>query len=188
MFKYTTIESFLSKNECQEILSFSLNNLNLKEATIGNPKKPINTDVRKSQVAFENYRIHFPKIIKNLENKFNKVVNIKGHELDFSETHYQFTEYKTGDYYNWHTDSNENNDNKFRYCSIVIQLSEDYTGGILELVDEGEVIKFNSGIGNVFIFLSNKLHRVTQVESGVRYSLVGWFALKTIKNYEKTLL
>ena len=188
MFKYTTLESFLSKKECEEILNFSLNNLSLKQGVIGDRNKPIDTDVRKSQVAYENYIIYFPEIIKNLENKFSEVVNVKGHELDFSETSYQFTEYKTGDYYNWHRDSNEKNDNKFRYCSIVIQLSNDYTGGVLELVEDGKNIQFSKGVGNVFIFLSNKLHRVTQVESGVRYSLVGWFALKTIKNYQKTLL
>jgi len=183
MFKHHTCVSFFNEEECTQIVNYSLDKLKLKKAETSG-----NINARKSQIAFNDYRIDFPKIVEKLENKLIDTIKIKGYELSFKETKYQFTEYKPGDFYDWHIDSNPNNENKDRYCSIVIQLSNDYTGGVLELVEDDKPIQFSKGIGNVFIFLSNKLHRVTQVESGVRYSLVGWFALKTIKNYQKTLL
>jgi hypothetical protein len=187
MFKYITLESFLTPTECKELVDYSLDKLQLKKAEVGGN----DPDIRKSQTAFNDYRIDFPKIVKKLENKLIDTIKIKGYELDFKETKYQFTEYKVGEFYKWHKDSDKNSsDNtvKNRYCSFVIQLTDEYTGGELELIDEEKIIKFKNGKGNLFIFLSNLLHRVTNVESGTRYSLVAWFALKPIQNYKKSLI
>jgi predicted 2-oxoglutarate/Fe(II)-dependent dioxygenase YbiX len=184
MFKYTTLESFLTPSECEALVNYSLNNLELKKAFT----TKINDDGRKSQIAFNDYRVDFPKIVEKLENKLIDTIKIKGHKLNFTETKYQFTEYKIGDYYNWHTDSNLDNETKDRYCSIVIQLVDGYGGGNLELMDDENIIKFKNGKGNLFVFLSNYLHRITTLESGIRYSLVGWFALKSIQNYKKSLM
>ena len=56
-------------------------------------------------------------------------------------------------------------------------------------IDEIEgITTFENGIGNLFVFLSDINHRVSPVESGIRYSLVSWFNLKPINNYKKTLI
>ena len=62
-----------------------------------------------------------------------------------------------------------------RKLSIVIQLSDpkDYDGGDFEFFDEGGNGKFR-GKGSVLVFPSVHMHRVTEVTSGVRYSLVSW--------------
>ena len=44
------------------------------------------------------------------------------------------------------------------------------------------------GIGNLFVFLSSTTHRVAPIIDGNRYSLVGWFKLRPIENFKKTLL
>ena len=44
------------------------------------------------------------------------------------------------------------------------------------------------GLGNLFIFPSNMLHRVKPIKDGIRYSLVSWLKLKEIKDYKKTIL
>jgi predicted 2-oxoglutarate/Fe(II)-dependent dioxygenase YbiX len=183
MFKYHTFESFFTQEECEELVNYSLKKFRLRKAETSG-----DNDARKSQVAFNDYRIDFPEIVEKLENKILDTVKVKGYELNFAETKYQFTEYKPGDFYHWHTDSNPNNSSKDRYCSLVIQLVDDYEGGNLELIDDGDIIKFKKGKGNLFVFLSNSLHRVTTLESGTRYSLVGWFALKPIQNYKKSLM
>jgi predicted 2-oxoglutarate/Fe(II)-dependent dioxygenase YbiX len=183
MFKHHTCVSFFNEEECTQIVNYSLDKLKLKKAETSG-----NINARKSQIAFNDYRINFPKIVEKLENKLIDTIKIKGYELSFKETKYQFTEYKPGDFYDWHIDSNPNNENKDRYCSIVIQLVDDYKGGDLELVDAEKIFKFKNGKGNLFIFLSNQPHRVTKLESGIRYSLVGWFSLKPIQNYKKSLM
>ena len=70
----------------------------------------------------------------------------------------------------------------------MIQLNNDYTGGKLEIINEGESITIPSDTGNLSIFLSENNHRVTNVESGVRYSLVTWLSLEKQKEYKKTFL
>ncbi len=192
MFKYTTLESFLTSDECENLINNSLKNIKLTKAKIGAQDGGGKyDDHRNSSVAFLYGNGIFPEIVKKLQKELVKQVKVKGYELDFKDTKYQFTEYKSGEFYQWHKDSDKTStDNivKNRYCSVVIQLTDEYTGGELELIDEEEIIKFKNGKGNLFIFLSNLTHRVTEVESGTRYSLVTWFALKPIENYTKTLM
>jgi hypothetical protein len=185
MFKYTTLESFLTPSECEEILNYSLKNLYLSRGKVF-AEKHLTQEIRKSSVAFLDCNIIFPKIVEKLEKQLINRIKVKGYEVDFENVRYQFTEYKTGEFYEWHTDSDDLLNN--RYCSIVLQLTDEYTGGELELIDEKEIVKFKNGKGNLFIFLSKLKHRVTKIESGNRYSLVTWFKLKPIQNYSKSLI
>lgn len=188
MFKYTTLESFLTSTECEMIVNYSLKNRKLQRAKIA-AEGDLDEDVRKSSIVFLPCRSIFPKTIKKLEEELTKQIKIKGYELNFEEVMYQFTEYKTGEFYRWHTDDDVIDEKvKSRYCSVVIQLTDEYTGGELELKDEKEIVQFKSGKGNLFVFLSKLEHRVTKVENGVRYSLVSWFSLKPIQNYSKSLI
>ena len=190
MKKYFTIKNFLLEKECDSLLDFSLKNLELKKGKIGNNE--VYEKARKSTIAFCNYDTTFPFLKKRLIQKISNEIKLKGYELNFDEP-FQFTKYDTGEYYQWHTDSAtavENSSN--RYCSVVIQLNNEYSGGSLEIKKfegEEEIIDiFENGKGNLFVFLSSMLHRVAPVETGVRYSLVSWFKLKPIENYKKTLI
>ena len=72
---------------------------------------------------------------------------------------------------------------------MVIQLSDDYIGGELQIKDEdNNEITLESGLGNLFLFYSHITHRVKPVVSGTRYSLVNWFTLTPIENFKKTLI
>jgi predicted 2-oxoglutarate/Fe(II)-dependent dioxygenase YbiX len=192
MFKYTTLESFFTPDECEILINNSLKNTKLTKAKVGTKEGGWEyNDHRNSSVALVDGNSIFPEIVKKLQQELINQVKVKGYKLDFKDTIYQFTEYKSGEFYKWHTDSNKNspdNSIKNRHCSVVIQLTDEYTGGELELIDEEEIIKFKNGKGNLFIFLSNLTHRVTEVKSGIRYSLVTWFALKPIPNYSKSLI
>jgi predicted 2-oxoglutarate/Fe(II)-dependent dioxygenase YbiX len=90
---------------------------------------------------------------------------------------FQFTEYKEGDEYNWHTDGDKTV-HRDRFTSIVIQLNEGYNGGVLQIKNiKGELVTIENKIGTLYIFDSRLLHRVTPVETDVRYSLVNWISL-----------
>ena len=134
-------------------------------------------------------------------NRENFRYDIEG--LDNNEI--QYTEYKKGEYYDWHIDdyinrcmindklltSDDNhgenlailNGEYIRKLSFSIQLSgpEDYEGGELEFKsnsygEEGEKQTFftPNKKGTIIIFDSRVKHRVCEVKSGVRKSLVGW--------------
>jgi len=112
-------------------------------------------------------------------------------EWDWSEP-CQFTEYKKGQFYDWHCDSyiepynnpdNPNTHGKQRKLSMTISLTnpEEYEGGDLEFdfrnTDEGSQPKVCEEIrekGSIVVFPSFIWHRVTPVTKGTRHSLVCW--------------
>lgn len=112
-------------------------------------------------------------------------------EWDWSEP-CQFTEYKKGQFYDWHCDSyiepynnpdNPNTYGKQRKLSMTISLShpEEYKGGDLEFdfrnTDKGSQPKVCEEIrekGSIVVFPSFIWHRVTPVTKGTRHSLVCW--------------
>jgi len=188
-FKYKSIPNLLTKEECDLILNFSIENLTLEQAGVvgGNTSSP---DIRKSNVAFYPYYKKFPFILEKISLLINENIAIKGYDLDYEESKFQFTEYNIGEYYGWHKDiTGKEISQKKRYCSLVIQLNDGYENGDLELkLSDTDLIKVEKGIGNVILFLSDIEHRVTAVTDGVRYTLVNWVGIKEKNNYKKTLL
>ena len=89
----------------------------------------------------------------------------------------QYTEYPEGGFYDWHTDSDVNmrNEPPVRKISMTILLSpeNEFEGGDLELVKEGQYVKIKQG--QAIFFASFIRHRVAPVTKGVRRSLVMWF-------------
>lgn len=186
MFTYTTIPNFLSKEECYKIIDVSINNLNLIPAGIGKEDVlDINERYRKSNVAFTQYNKSFPLLKDRIINTLSNLIKVKGYDLSF-DSDFQFTEYQTDGHYDWHTDSGDIFSH--RYCSLVIQLNEEYIGGELKVINNNTEITLEKGIGNLFIFLSSLEHKVEKVTEGTRYSLVNWFSLKPTIGFKKTLI
>ena len=106
----------------------------------------------------------------------------------------QITEYKKGQFYNWHSDGTSdrlsmytkeqvgNNElllGNVRKLSMTILLNDDYKGGQFQFrsFDKGKLVVINPPIknkGSIVIFPSGMLHRVSPVTKGVRYSVVVW--------------
>lgn len=176
------IKKFLSKEECDSILKFSLDNLELKKAYTFNRK---DDTIRNSDVSFYSYNEKFNWLVDRIDTVINNLIKIPGFDIDTIDT-LQFTKYEVGQYYNWHTDIDSNTEKVNRAYSVVIQLSDNYDGGLLQYEQKG-IKTFTKGIGNLFIFPSSIKHRVTPVENGIRYSLVGWFGIKKNKTKQNFL-
>lgn len=177
-----TIINFLSKEECNSIIN-QYSQKNLQVAKIGEELNDTELfKIRKSSILF----VELPTIKEKLENLLKSQIKIKGFELDTIEK-FQFTKYDINNHYDWHTDMGKSfND---RFCSIVIQLNDEYEGGELIYKDfKQKEITFEKGVGNLFIFKSSIEHKVNVVTSGVRYSLVSWIKLKPIDGNKKSLL
>lgn len=97
----------------------------------------------------------------------------------------QFCKYEQGQYYDWHVDiGTEGPDDQYvRKLTVVVALNENYTGGDFQVekanvptsTDRYNTVKELHKTGTITVFPSFMHHRVTPVENGTRYSLVGWF-------------
>ena len=89
----------------------------------------------------------------------------------------QYTEYPEGGFYDWHVDNYVDcqYEPPVRKISMTCLLSpeNEFEGGDLELVKEGQAIKLKQG--QAAFFASFIRHRVAPVTKGVRRSLVMWF-------------
>ena len=170
-----TFENFLSVEECDFILNKCKRELTLKAAEIYNDDSNDRYDkqIRKSSIAWIS---DLGFLNERLTSKLKETFNINGMEV-IGLGDFQFTEYKEGGEYNWHTDGNKTI-YRDRFTSIVIQLNEGYNGGILQIKNiKRELVSIENKIGTLYIFDSRLLHRVTPIETGVRYSLVNWISL-----------
>lgn len=99
-----------------------------------------------------------------------------GFDLDGFIEDIQYTEYHGTEngHYDWHLDIGEEVD--YRKISITVQLSgpEEYDGGELEFLKGPYVTQVPKEKGLASLFPSYLLHRVSNVNKGVRRSLVLW--------------
>ena len=92
--------------------------------------------------------------------------------------------YSCGDFFGWHVDRGQGDvAARMRWLSFSVQLSEasSYSGGELEfhsLIEPNER-RYLRQRGNVIFFPADTPHRVTPVEKGVRFAIVGWLHLAT---------
>tara|TARA_R100000278_G_C5466740_1_gene162949 strand:+ start:312 stop:869 length:558 start_codon:yes stop_codon:yes gene_type:complete len=99
------------------------------------------------------------------------------YDIDFIEP-IQDTLYEVGGYYDWHIDESnwfqgKRQSNRIRKISFTVLLNDDFEGGEFELfADEKKVIPMKKK--DVIMFMGDTPHRVREVTSGCRKSLVGW--------------
>jgi len=182
MFQYKQINNFLTEDQCQSILNYSLDKLKPQTAKIVNDNGAAVDSYRKSKIVFDKFE-EFDFLNEKVMNLVLDNVSVDGHEITWNDKGYQFTSYDEKGFYNWHTDNGQG-----RYCSVVIQLNGGYDGGNLELRLEEETITMEQGIGYAIIFLSSVTHRVTEILKGTRYSLVNWLILSPIKGNKKSII
>lgn len=174
------VENFLTKDECLHILNKCKEDISLSVAgTIGG-----DPNERKSSVGWIN---DLGDVNQKLKDILKDSFIINGMEVTGLGP-FQFTEYKVGQFYGWHTDR-DSTTFMDRFTSTVILLNDDYKGGELEIKNsKGELVPIENKIGTLYIFDSNLRHRVTSVESGVRYSLVNWVSIIKTNSLQQNLI
>jgi PKHD-type hydroxylase len=139
-----------------------------------------NLDSRNSSVRW----VPFSEKTKWIYDKIGDLVNIANTELFKFDLYnmpenIQYTEYygTNKGHYDWHMDVGSSGFMKFRKLSVTVQLSgpEEYEGGDLQIWSGGQYPNTAPrGKGNVVIFPSFMMHRVTPVTKGTRKSFVLW--------------
>lgn len=162
------------KAEVCEHMIKNFSNLPEQEAKTFNGSE----DHRKSKVRW----VHNENGLTNFLIQYVNQANAEAFNVDIQQEMYemQFGEYDAeyGGKYDWHHDVNWENPKNFdRKLSIVVQLSDPktYEGGDFEFSEVESPKKEDwSKQGSILVFPSYLTHRVTEVTSGVRYSLVSW--------------
>jgi PKHD-type hydroxylase len=93
----------------------------------------------------------------------------------------QYTVYEgKGSKYNWHNDTaiSSWDSSLLRKLSISLSLShpDEYEGGEFQIMFGSKMSTYKLPLGGAIIFPSSCTHRVRAVKSGIRRSLVGWYA------------
>lgn len=91
----------------------------------------------------------------------------------------QFLKYMPGMFYDVHCDTSKDmtSESFYRKLTVVLNLSDpsEYTGGDFIIYGDGlNEITLNQKKGSIHIFPSFYNHKVNIIESGIRYSMVGW--------------
>ena len=163
------LDLFLVPEEVNQIIEIG-DALVLSEGKIKDDK--VDHSIRDSRIAW----IH-----PNTETQwlFSRAILVFKSSLPFFSTlqSMQYTTYDSkGSHYDWHRDIGGDEIAKARVTVGIVQLSHpsEYTGGVLQIKYEDQVIDVMKTKGMVTTFPIQLEHRVTTVTSGVRKTLIMW--------------
>lgn len=174
---YYWFQNAFSEEELTRLYDL-LESLQYQDATtIGNQDEKI-SEVRSSKIKWipqtNNWQWLYEKLFNMIEEANGTLWNF---DLFGTNEFIQYTEYLASDqgHYDWHQDIGPGGPS-LRKVSLVVQLTEaeEYEGGDLQIWPGGNIWTVPKGKGNVAIFPSYMMHRVTPMTSGVRKSLVLW--------------
>ena len=157
-----------------------------------------NTHIRSSQNTWINTSHWIGGWLWYYVSKINRA-NFLYDITDIDNETLQYTHYKEGQFYSWHSDTALDTYHKpqvrfastvsrgqeemiqtgeyVRKLSFTLQLSDptDYRGGEVEFLDsEGQRFLAPKQRGTMIVFDSRNRHRVRKVKEGLRKSIVGW--------------
>ncbi len=182
---YSFQKNFLTEKECSETITWFENNGEYIDAEISNYANSagggVDTKQRSGKIIFMRNKT-FPaqdKIIKRTE----KYAKEKGIKLNAGEVDWQFAKYTTGDHFQMHRDMYPSYQTHVttpicRKISLSVQLSdpETYEGGTFRMeITPGVVTHGPTELGSLLLFPSYYNHSISEITSGTRYSLIGWY-------------
>ncbi len=162
-----------SPEECKQILDYS-EDLQIFETASGYGKTDYSQ--RKCTIKALEQNEHSNWIYARLISIVKEAdKNYFHYKPEYLET-IQLMKYQESDHFMWHTDTSTTYSHYFkRKLSIIVFLSEpgDYDGGKLELAPASQN-NILMELGYMALFPSFKVHRVTPITKGIRYTLVSW--------------
>ena len=180
---YYTFKNALTNKEIEHILTYCYEQ-NFTNGIIGSGKQgKINKTYRSSKITWipkiEEFLWLYDKI-GEMVNEANKIwnFNLTGMAEDIQIALYD----KNEGHYDWHLDIGTGKSSK-RKISVSIQLSDkdEYEGGELQFLISRTITNISKEKGTAVLFPSYFLHRVKEIKSGKRISLVIWISGKPFK-------
>ena len=130
--------------------------------------------MRSSKISWLSWNHWIAGIIHNLFITANN--DYFEYDLNHFDSGLQVTTYSKGDHYTWHCDGRggDTPEGMERKLSMSLLLTDEYSGGELEIEHCKWKKVFKPKAGNAVIFPAWLAHRVKPVESGKRVSIVTW--------------
>ena len=176
--------SFFGKNMFSERFLFDIDEYvshqQLENGGTGTIEDPNNSiELRSTKIHWmtnEKYKSSLLSIYQEISSKVRKIndsmwsYNYDGYEP------FQYSEYEVGDHFNWHFDVKQFTGANIRKVSFSLGLSNknEYEGGDLILKTSAEESCYKLDRGDLIVFPSWVLHKVTPVTKGKRRVVVGW--------------
>ena len=176
--------SFFGKNMFNERFLFDIDEYvshqqleNGGTGTVENPNNSI--QLRSTKIHWmtnEKYKSSLLSIYQEISSKVRRIndsiwsYNYNGYQS------FQYSEYDVGDHFDWHIDTNQFTGTNIRKVSFSLGLSNknEYEGGDLILKTSVEENHYKLDRGDLIVFPSWVLHKVTPVTKGKRKVVVGW--------------
>lgn len=174
------IDSFLSSDECDDLIVIGESHTlsEMKSSKFINGKL---VESNKEYVGNKRLGCYFLDefLLEPLLNKITKRIIKTSNDLkpfnsiEYNRiTKYSFNRYSEGHFLDWHEDKHEIINGAT--LTYILQLNDNYEGGNIKYSIEGVEYVIPKIKGSVFIFDSNITHCVTNVLSGIRYSINAW--------------
>jgi len=115
------------------------------------------------------------KWIEQIKGRFLTDTTLKAYTQAQEFVGMRINSYKTAQKYDWHVDmgimSGVRTDMSF---TVFLTPKSEYEGGVLEINHGSHVVKIKGEVGQVVVYPTGLLHRVTPVTSGRRICFIGW--------------
>ena len=155
----------------------------LIKGTLNSPNSPNSDDVRNSQIHWmtdEKYKDDLMPLYNDLTTKIRQVNNNQWKLVIYGCEPFQYTEYDESykGHYNWHMDTGPKRafEDQARKISFSLGLNDadEFEGGELVIKFGIDEQSYKLSKGEVLIFPSYLVHKVTPVTKGLRKVIVGW--------------
>ncbi len=176
--------SFFGKNMFNERFLFDIDEYvshqqleNGGTGTVENPNNSI--QLRSTKIHWmtnEKYKDSLLPIYQEISSKVRRINDsIWSYNYDGYQS-FQYSEYDVGDHFDWHIDTNQFTGKNIRKVSFSLGLSNknEYEGGDLILKTSVEENHYKLDRGDLIVFPSWVLHKVTPITKGKRRVVVGW--------------
>lgn len=204
-FQYVVLPNCLELDFCNQIIEFG-DEKELRGATTDGGKDSAHAHVRNSDITwFDEASAQTPEdteLIKevygSMDDILSNVMDEHGLNINIKERQpFQYTNYRKGQYYDWHRDSREKPYETTEFTGLIRKLSmtvllndpQEYEGGNFQLETQwvngpqeswDRIVTFDPwqydiGQGTVILFWAHMYHRVMPVMKGTRKSLVCWY-------------
>ncbi len=173
---WVSLDQFLAPQQCLRILNQAQNQKLLTAETENSTKNLL----RQGEISWLDPDQESWQWLYRLISDRVLAINSKYWQFDLDRLEsLQFTKYShVGDQYGEHTDFSDRGPSTYRKLSFSCQLTDPslYQGCDLEICLGDNWQCANRNLGSITVFPGWQLHRVTPLEKGQRYSLVGWMS------------
>jgi PKHD-type hydroxylase len=163
---HLVVPEFLDEIECKHLIDLG-KRAKPSRGTV-DQQDAEDTDYRKCTVSWLRYK-QITEIWESLcaaATNANLGIQV---DLDSAKEKLQFATYDRGDYFRWHYDLYGT-----RKLTAIILLNNSFKGGEFQQMLEPKATTINMKPGDLLLFPSYLLHRVTKIKKGTRHSLTAW--------------